>query len=272
MAKALVIKDVNFYSNRLTTVNFASIPCTGISLDCSTKAISETGTYTLVATPTPRNTTDPVVWTSSDGGVATVNGGAVTAIKKGTATITATCGTYSASCIVTVTSAELYAYGKLAAPRIEGTTFYGYAEIGAAAGGRGVVIGYSVGDGYHAIASGYTEGDAHSEMYPYPIPDGTKKIKVSCTDFGSIFTFFDSKTPITIESSTYTRPAALVVDGETPSPNTQWSIGSWTFDTRTIDVPNKEGIDSFVVSLYGRTDAAYNNFKPEDVTIEFLTA
>lgn len=44
-----------------------------------------------------------VVWSSSDKAVATVEGGAVTGVKAGTAVITATLGDKSASCTVTVT-------------------------------------------------------------------------------------------------------------------------------------------------------------------------
>lgn len=273
MAKALVIKDVNFYSNRLTTVNFADIPCTGISLAQSTKSIVETGTASLIATTTPQNTTDPIIWSSSDTSVATVNGGSVTAIKKGTAVITATCGMYSATCTVIVTSAEFFAFGKLVIAGTAGASnFSGFASLANASGDRGLAVGYSVGKGYPAIGTNvYDEVEGFADLYPYPIPEGTKKIKVSCPNFGILFVFFDSKTQAIIPSSAYGRPAAQVVDGETTTAGTQWSIGNWTYDTRTIDVPDIQGLDSFVVSLYGKNDTAYNNFDPDDVTIEFLT-
>lgn len=58
---------------------------------------------TLTATVTPANSTDLVTWSSSDTSVATVSGGKVTALKEGTATITATAGSQSKSCTVTVT-------------------------------------------------------------------------------------------------------------------------------------------------------------------------
>ena len=44
------------------------------------------------------------VWTSSDSTVASVSGGLVTAKAAGTATITASCGTETASCVLTVTA------------------------------------------------------------------------------------------------------------------------------------------------------------------------
>lgn len=57
---------------------------------------------TLIATVTPTNTTDKVVWSVNPTGICTVNNGVVTAIKNGTCIITATCGSHSATCNVTV--------------------------------------------------------------------------------------------------------------------------------------------------------------------------
>ncbi len=48
-----------------------------------------------------------VVWSSSDTGVATVSDGVVSGVKAGTATITATAGDKSASCLVTVNKTNL---------------------------------------------------------------------------------------------------------------------------------------------------------------------
>lgn len=78
-------------------------PITGISLKNST-SINVGNTETLIPTFTPAAATTPVVeWTSSDESVATVSSsGVVTGVGRGTATITATVGPYSASCTVTV--------------------------------------------------------------------------------------------------------------------------------------------------------------------------
>ena len=56
----------------------------------------------LTATVAPTNA-NPVVW-SVEGDAVTVENGLVTAVKVGTATVTATAGAKSASCVVTVTS------------------------------------------------------------------------------------------------------------------------------------------------------------------------
>ena len=78
------------------------IPCTGVALDRSALTFTGEGTQTLVATVTPSNTTDTVTWSSNAASVATVNAGAVTAVGNGDATITVTCGGYSATCAVKV--------------------------------------------------------------------------------------------------------------------------------------------------------------------------
>ena len=56
----------------------------------------------LVATVTPTDTTDTVTWSISPAGFATVNNGVVTPVSNGQCTVTATCGTKSATCSVTV--------------------------------------------------------------------------------------------------------------------------------------------------------------------------
>ena len=56
----------------------------------------------LTATVTPENCTQPVVWSINPTGIVTVNNGLVTAVSNGEATVTATCGTQSATCNVKV--------------------------------------------------------------------------------------------------------------------------------------------------------------------------
>ena len=75
---------------------------TGVSLNKTEVSLYIGETFQLEATVSPSNATDKAVtWSSSDSGVATVSGGTVKAVAKGTATITATAGGKSASCSVT---------------------------------------------------------------------------------------------------------------------------------------------------------------------------
>ena len=79
------------------------VPCTGISLDNTELTFDGEGTQTITATVEPADTTDPIVWSSDNELIATVNGGVVTAMANGNATITAKCGEYSAICTVEIT-------------------------------------------------------------------------------------------------------------------------------------------------------------------------
>ena len=81
------------------------IPAESITLDKTSIELSTTagGTEQLTATVLPVDTTDKTVWSSSNEEVATVDeNGVVTPKAQGTATITATCGSVSATCTATV--------------------------------------------------------------------------------------------------------------------------------------------------------------------------
>lgn len=82
------------------------IPATGITLNKTTLSFTDSTSQTLVATVEPSDTTDKVVWTSSAESVATVTNGVVKPLSNGSATITATCGSVSATCSVTVDMVE----------------------------------------------------------------------------------------------------------------------------------------------------------------------
>ena len=89
---------------------------TGIKLNKSTAEVSTGKTLQLRATLEPTGATGNVSWSSSNTSVATVNNsGLVTAKAVGNTTITATCGSYSASCVVTVNEAT-NDYGTLENP------------------------------------------------------------------------------------------------------------------------------------------------------------
>lgn len=82
------------------------VPVTGLTLDRHEVSLTTGDSDTLVATITPDNATDQtVVWSSSDHTVVAIDGnGNITAMKAGTATITATSANdISDSCVVTVT-------------------------------------------------------------------------------------------------------------------------------------------------------------------------
>lgn len=82
-----------------------SVAVTSVSLDKTALTMCAGRTETLTADVAPANATNKtIVWSSSDSKTATVNNGVVTAVSKGSATITATnpASGKSASCSVTV--------------------------------------------------------------------------------------------------------------------------------------------------------------------------
>ncbi|MDE6479120.1 MAG: Ig-like domain-containing protein, partial [Muribaculaceae bacterium] len=92
------------------TVAAKVIDVTGITLSKTELSMTEGDSANLTATIAPENATDKsVTWTSSDASIATVSDkGVVTAVKAGTATITATSANgKTATCKVTV-AAKIY--------------------------------------------------------------------------------------------------------------------------------------------------------------------
>ena len=81
------------------------VPVTGVQLDCTSLELTVGSSEQVTATVFPENATvTDVTWISDNPSVATVVNGDVTAVKAGTATITATTvdGSKKASCKVTV--------------------------------------------------------------------------------------------------------------------------------------------------------------------------
>ncbi len=87
-----------------------NVPTTGVTVTPTNQTINVGNTFTITPTVTPDNATDKsIIWTSSDDTIATVDAnGKVTALKEGTATITATTndGGFTASCVITVVKRE----------------------------------------------------------------------------------------------------------------------------------------------------------------------
>ena len=88
-------------------------PISGINLNKSTLELPLEKSETLIATVIPSDATlrEEITWTSSNTQVAKVDGGKVTAVGMGTATITASIEGFTAECNVTVKGME---YGKIA--------------------------------------------------------------------------------------------------------------------------------------------------------------
>ena len=91
--------------NQTATCTVAvTVPVTSISLDRESLTLEEEGTTVLTATIEPADATDKTItWSSSNTAIVTVdNAGKVTAVKEGSAIITAKAGAKEAKCAVTV--------------------------------------------------------------------------------------------------------------------------------------------------------------------------
>lgn len=256
MGKALVIRDVDFSANKLSTVELDnSIPCTGLTLSQSALALTTVGaTATLTATVAPYNTTDTVIWTSSAPAVATVAGGVVTQNGVGTATITATCGTITATCAVTCT--VVYTEDDLAVE-----VGYGLIQNGSKdnmkAQAADIYAGYALltnaTGGYQAVTNG--ESVLGHAVYPIPIPSGAESLTITFPDdtmtaiTGLYFYYLDSKTNQTtvsgVDAASYVADLSITTN-TTPSIS---EITSYTVDLE--DVP--AGADSCILDFRSTT-------------------
>lgn len=101
----------NFFSSVQTpdSVQVASgvYTVSGIGVTPSTASVEVGDTVQLNAALTPSGATGTITWASSADTTATVDAtGLVTGVEAGTATITASCGGYSDTCVVTVTNTD----------------------------------------------------------------------------------------------------------------------------------------------------------------------
>lgn len=238
MSKALVINGANFSENKVGTITFtAPIPCDGIVLSQDTAVIEAIGnTVTLNATITPQNTTDVVVWTSSNEDVATVTGGVVTTIGVGVATITVSCGEQIATCRITskhiIDGIDLKAANGYAILTMSND----YVPLGSsyANGYRTYAQGQNILNGYKAFGIGdssYPDG----LVYPIPLPKGASKIEFTFPIAFTLLAYaFVNATEISSMQS------AKLVEGN--------ATQSVTGGTHTIDISDITA-DSFVFSL-----------------------
>lgn len=268
MATTLVIPDADFSAHKIETVVFGTVPCTGISLDQQTKSLTALTPFTLTATPVPANTTDSVVWSTSDNTVATVADGVVTPLKLGEAVITVTCGNYSASCAVTINNVVP-----------DYVAICGYNPIrrsstSPAATTQKVTSASEVADSF-IIAGNSNNGypietkDTDTSPYrfvPIKIPAGATKVKISNT-IGNCYTrmlWFNS-----LEQETMYNIGAKCVGGKSGGFDQQSSVASPV----VIDIPTDiTGLDSVALCFAlggGRTRTKWTDCSSE-IKIEFL--
>lgn len=263
MSKALVIKGANFAMNKVETITIQEVvPCTGISLSDSAHAFTAIGaTKTLMATVTPADTTETVIWVSSNTDCATVENGVVTCVGVGSSTITAYCGEHSATCAITAT-AMIDANTALSAQN-------GYTHQGAELASSKDYISYLSSSksrmylsptvtesGYRALSGTGASASPWNALYPIMIPHNAEKISVSAPSG------LKNHVNITLLDST-SQPTYNVsgkgVKGITASTDIK--------STMEFDLTEYTGYDSFVITL--QTTGADASTVAGDVTITF---
>ena len=96
------IRDRLAYTDKKIPELSQKISCTSISIDKNAIVFSSSEPIYLNASVTPIDTTDTVVWETSDSTIATVSDGVVVPVSVGECTITVRCGNFSAACNVSV--------------------------------------------------------------------------------------------------------------------------------------------------------------------------
>lgn len=259
MAKTLVITGADFSTNALDTIVIETpIPCTGISLDKSTLSLSYGASESLTATPTPSNTTDSVSWSSSNPSVATVANGSVSAVGIGTATITAQCGSYSATCTVTVA----LAWTDVAGVRLSGVTSYsggggvGYMDANPINGAMVSSVG--------TLNIGSVSGDTNI-YYPYKIPDGAKRIKITKNATATTLSIFRIQYYSTTTTSTASAETAQLVDDNRSA--------AFTDNVYIGTIPQHNGyptIDGIAIAFGLPSGSTFAESDFANITVEFL--
>ena len=237
MGKAIVLKNTNFATNKLAVVTFGeSKPCTSIALNKSTATITAIGgTEQLTATALPVDTTDAVIWSSSNTEIATVDNGLVTALGIGSVTITAVCGTKSDTCTITITNTLQFTYDLQKYNKPAGTgQDYVWRQNGTApyAALRGTVE-----------TTKRIRGD--NGLYPIMLGAGATKLNITVPSAVRATVFFtDSKTACDYsitEGGEYVNYAKLI-SGDASAFDSNVPVGN-----RVVDIP--EGADSVAMSL-----------------------
>ena len=268
-SKALVIKGVNFATNKLTTVSFGEDKhCTGISLSSNSLTFTSLAPATLTATLTPNDTTDSLTWESSDENVATVVNGVVTPVGIGTATITATCGTQTASCSVTATEITI---------DLNDSTVFGSTDTGhITKNDSRDYLGFSdtlAGRTYYKLTNGFTygaiskEGDLYATIYGIPLIKGASAIEASFPK-----NFYQNPRLGLVDGNnqtTYALTPATIRRAKAYSMMSSASTLSGDIRSITFDISGRDSaVNAFVLSLISGSEYPASEITG-DVTITF---
>lgn len=273
MAKALVIKGANFSENKVAKITIAErVPCTGITLNKSTLSFDDVDvSEALIASVTPYDCTDAIIWASSDDSVASLNSsGIVTANKIGTATITATCGSFSATCDVDISVVPNYVLVSGYGP--ERRTSDGPAattgKFDVSTSSNHILATNSDDASIYPIESKANIDTSPYRFVPIKIPNGAAAIKISSangtTEIKTRILFFNRDVVETLFNI-----GALCLYGKRAEAG--FDQADWA-TSQTVNVPAINGVNSFggLVYLRNSNNPAYEDYA-DLINVEFLT-
>ena len=234
MSRALIIKNADFSVNKLGTITIEeNAPCTGITLDKSMISLTSIGsTDMLTASVMPADTTDTVIWSTSDADIVTVEGGLVTAIACGTATITATCGAFSATCSITIT--HVLTFARELNMYLSKSDTHDYLN-------GGPLDNYAIGYNGSSEITGHLlyPGAGGGGKHPIVIPAGANKIEITAQGFKP-YGFWISSTELTTSGGS----VALAYASDS-----NFAYNKDIENSRSVDIPDRttgtyEGMDA----------------------------
>ena len=267
MGKALILKNgVDFSANAVATIEFADIPCTGITFAQNTYTVSGYDDVTVEYTVTPADTTDSVIWTSSNADIVSISNGVMTINGIGTCTITATCGAFTATATVTVSIACIPNWDFRAI-----NTSNAFVSYGAKSYNRLFAFGIGKQASEHDLAP--STADHASSPYAIKFPNNTAKIRISRgADKG---TSFYNSAPNHILCWMQDAPC-----GSASNPDAAINLSEETYNvasTQTKEFTIPAGADCFVFctrtsTTYTAEDNANTVAESLGLTIEFIPA
>lgn len=232
MGRALVVKNADFSANKVATITFDGVDCTGIALETDTITINGTEAVTVNYSVTPVNTTDAIEWSSSNESAFTVANGVITPVGIGSGTLTVTCGNFSDTATVTVTIPynEKFAFSTIVTTNNHASTGVNYGRLAA------------FGNGTQAAQYGFVSSSATADYFPIKLPTGTSKVTIT----------YDTTQASLLYNSTNT---TIYWCSDAASPDASYSsyctfLSKSEYNIRTVqtieeDVPS--GADSFAV-------------------------
>ena len=265
MSKVLVIKGANFSTNAVTQIEFDDpVPCTGISFSTDTIDITGYSPVTISYSVTPNDTTDEVLWSSSDSNVVTVSNGTLTVVGIGTCTVTATCGSYSATATVTVSIEyiESYFFGQPGTTATQGAGTVSTASDRVCALGDGTQkTDYKLGNG-----SG-TTGDHYAIL----LPKNTNYVRIAYVNKSNLYDSSSGGRIVWYENNNVGEGA--LADYIKILPDYSESYNPYSDTVKTVAVPT--GAEAIAVSARIRSageSTAAEIMEGLGFSLEFLTA